>query len=240
MSVEFGENIKQSALETNQHTDIKETISRSVFDFPQTKDVFSNLNEVTQDLFNKPGSSFNGPWDSQNPDHSFENSITKNGDGGFAETTHQNIEQQQGFDSTLKEQIQTELGWSDAIGNAIHSRLEYEIYKKAGLTETYVDGKPCLAKDIDIKQIDDFGRSNKERMSWGLSPIDKNGETIELHHIGQRKNSPLAELNTTEHRGKGNDTILHDKTKPSEIDRVAFDQERSAHWQERAQSLQLN
>lgn len=37
--------------------------------------------------------------------------------------------------------------------------------------------------------------------------------------------SPLAELTTQEHRGKGNDTILHDKQKETEIDRGEFAKE---------------
>ena len=50
----------------------------------------------------------------------------------------------------------------------------------------------------------------KERMKNGLSPLTKKGDTVELHHIGQKQDSPLAELATQEHRGKGNYAILHD------------------------------
>jgi hypothetical protein len=31
-------------------------------------------------------------------------------------------------------------------------------------------------------------------MEQGLAPIAQNGETIQLHHIGQKPDSPLAEL----------------------------------------------
>lgn len=91
-----------------------------------------------------------------------------------------------------------------------------------------------IRDDIDMDQKDELGRTNKERMANGLSPITKTGETVELHHIGQKADSPLAELTTQEHRGKGNDTILHDKQKPSEIDREAFKTEREEHWESRA------
>lgn len=40
----------------------------------------------------------------------------------------------------------------------------------------------------------------------------------------------MAELAQEEHRGKGNDAILHDKTKESEIDRQAFAGKGSDHW----------
>lgn len=57
-----------------------------------------------------------------------------------------------------------------------------------------------------------------------------------MHHIGQKPDSPLAELTTEEHRGAGNDTILHDKQKESEIDRNEFAKERKEHWKNRAMS----
>lgn len=131
--------------------------------------------------------------------------------------------------------IKEETGWSDEIIDAIGSIKEYEIYRDADLQEDEIGGKKCLIRsDIDWEQKDAMGRTNKERVEQDLSPINKEGKVIELHHIGQHADSPLAELNSEEHRGKGNDTILHDKSKESEIDRQAFARERSAHWEARA------
>ena len=114
---------------------------------------------------------------------------------------------------------------------------EYEIYKKADLEEKEINGKKCLVrKDIDLEQKDSMGRTNSERMEKGLPPLDKNGRPIELHHIGQKPNSPLAELTTSEHRDKGNDIVLHDKKKESEIDRDKFAEERSEHWKNRIEA----
>ena len=80
------------------------------------------------------------------------------------------------------------------------------------MKEEDINGKKCLIRsDIDMEQKDEFGRTNKERMENGNAPLTESGETVELHHIGQKQDSPLAELTTQEHRGKGNDTILHDK-----------------------------
>jgi hypothetical protein len=125
--------------------------------------------------------------------------------------------------------------WPDKIIDAIGSWEEYEIYDRAGLKYSEINGKPCLIRsDIDMNQKDEFGRTNKERMEQGLAPLDKNGKPIELHHIGQKPDSPLAELTQEEHRGRGNDTILHDKTKPSEIDRGEFQKEKEDHWETRA------
>jgi len=138
-----------------------------------------------------------------------------------------------------REEIKKATGWSDEIIDAISSFEEYALYRMLGLEATEVNGKPCLVKtEIDPDQKDELGRTNKERMKNGLPPLDKNGEPIELHHIGQKPNSPLAELSKSEHRGKGNDGILHDKTKGTEIDRVEFSREKAQHWKARAENAQ--
>lgn len=145
------------------------------------------------------------------------------------------IDAKEGLTNEEKAKIKEETGWSDEIIDAIGSMNEYEIYRDAGLQEAEIGGKKCLIRsDIDWAQKDAMGRTNRERAEQGLSPINKDGKVIELHHIGQHADSPLAELTPEEHRGKGNDTILHDKTKESEIDRQAFAVERSAHWEARA------
>lgn len=144
------------------------------------------------------------------------------------------IKEKEGLTDEEKAKIKKETGWSDEIIDAIGSMEEYEIYKDAGLQEAEIGDKKCLIRnDIDWNQKDAMGRTNKERAEQGLSPINKDGKVIELHHIGQHADSPLAELTPEEHRGKGNDTILHDKTKESEIDRQAFAGERSTHWEAR-------
>lgn len=141
----------------------------------------------------------------------------------------------EGLTDEEKAKIKEETGWSDEIIDAIGSMEEYEIYKNAGLQEAEIGGKKCLIRnDIDWDQKDLMGRTNRERAEQGLSPINKDGKVIELHHIGQHADSPLAELTPEEHRGKGNDNILHDKTKESEIDRQVFAGERSGHWEARA------
>lgn len=148
--------------------------------------------------------------------------------------TDENVKE--GLTDEEKIKIKEETGWSDEIVDAIGSWKEYEIYKNANLVEAEIDGKKCLIRnDINWNQKDEMGRTNKERAEQGLSPINKDGKVIELHHIGQHSNSPLAELTQEEHRGKGNDGILHDKTKESEINRQAFAEERSNHWSARAQ-----
>ena len=144
------------------------------------------------------------------------------------------LNEKDGLSDAEKAKIKEETGWSDEITDAIGSMEEYQIYKDAGLEEAEINGKKCLIRnDIDWEQKDQMGRTNKERIEQGHPPINKDGNVIELHHIGQHNDSPLAELTVNEHRGKGNDTILHDKSKTSEIDRQAFTKERCDHWENR-------
>lgn len=137
-----------------------------------------------------------------------------------------------------KSKLKDDKGWSDKIVDAIGSKEESDIYKDANLSENEVNGENCLTKDnIDWGSKDALGRTNKERAEQGLAPLDEKGKPIELHHIGQKNDGPLAELKVDEHRGKGNDGILHDKTKESEIDRKAFDEKREDHWKARANEI---
>ena len=143
-----------------------------------------------------------------------------------------------GLTDEQKERLREITGWSDEILNSVGSWDEAEIYMKAGLKEVEINGKKCLIReDIDLDQEDDDGITNREKMERGRPPITKDGEEVELHHIGQKQNSPLAELTMEQHRGVGNDTILHDKTKETEIDRNEFGKERREHWKNRVDTM---
>lgn len=133
-----------------------------------------------------------------------------------------------------------ESGWPDEIIDKIKTEEELAIYQEAGLTPMFINGKWCLCKEIDLSQTDALGRTNLERMKQGLAPLDKDGKPLELHHIGQKNDSPLAELTLNEHKCGGNDTILHDKSKETEIDRGSFSKERAEHWKSRAAQLENN
>ena len=144
------------------------------------------------------------------------------------------------LDPVERELIRKESGWSDDVVRNINSMEEYEIYQKAGLQEQQAEGRFCLQRnDIDWDRKDAMGRTNRERIEQGLAPLspsDKTGKkTIELHHIGQHPDSPLAELTWEEHRGKENYLILHTKGGESEIDRPIFDGERREYWKARAE-----
>ena len=173
------------------------------------------------------------PNENLNPNSEILSQVKEN----YGKEANESPETRKELSDEEKQRIKEETGWSDEIIDAISSMEEYEIYKKADLEEKEINGKKCLVrKDIDLEQKDSMGRTNSERMEKGLPPLDKNGRPIELHHIGQKPNSPLAELTTSEHRDKGNDIVLHDKKKESEIDRDKFAEERSEHWKNRIEA----
>lgn len=160
----------------------------------------------------------------------------------------------------LNEQLNG-VDWSPEIKDSIRSVEELKVYKDADLQEGKVNDRPCLQNpEIDWEQrsrvltpsdnealargelpfgfgtLDDFlSMTNKELALNGFAPLDKNYQPIELHHVGQRMDSPLAELTSEQHHG--NDAVLHEKNAPSQIDRNAFNAERAEYWKARAKQL---
>lgn len=145
----------------------------------------------------------------------------------------------EGLSISEKIEIIERTGWSDDIVDAVRTKEEAEIYIKADLKEIEINGKKALIRgDIDFEQKDVFGQTNRERMNKGLAPLNKDGETIYLHHIGQKPESPLAELTHEEHMEGGNDSILHDKSISSKVhtpeNESEWTVERKNHWKSRA------
>lgn len=144
-----------------------------------------------------------------------------------------------------KAQIKEETGWSDEIIENIKNMKQYEILKNAGLIEVEINGRKCLIKEnIDLDYTDEDGISNRDRMARGLAPLDsKTGKPIELHHLGQKADSPLVELTEEEHRtgeyedGKKNQSLWHDNTVETDVHGEGnnWNQERKAHWKARAE-----
>ena len=149
---------------------------------------------------------------------------------------------------TLKIKAQTH--WPDEIINAIASMEEAEIYMRAGLKAARVGNRWALIRsdinwsDYSVRRntwlknkLADYSKwvdyNNADLIGEGFPPRDMNGDPYELHHIGQHQDSPFAELTWAEHMGDGNNTILHQAGKESEIDRQMFDREKSDYWKAR-------
>lgn len=154
---------------------------------------------------------------------------------------------QEGLTEEEKAKIKEETGWSDEIIDNIKNMKQYEVLKKANLKEVEINGRKCLVKkDIDLDYTDEDGISNRDRIAAGQAPIDsKTGKPIELHHLGQKEDSPLVELTEEEHRtgeyenGKKNQSLWHDNTKATEVHGEGnnWHQERKAHWKARSEQL---
>ncbi|SEP65854.1 A nuclease of the HNH/ENDO VII superfamily with conserved LHH [Lachnospiraceae bacterium RM5] len=132
--------------------------------------------------------------------------------------------------------IQKESKYPVDVIKQFKSMDEYNVFKDANLKPMIVDGKTALVKtDIDLKYVDEMGRSNLERMRQGLAPLDSKGNPYNLHHIAQKNNGTLAVLTQDEHQTYS--SILHDMSKSSEIDRTAFNKIREEFWKSMANSL---
>ena len=163
------------------------------------------------------------------------------------EDTNDEETKSEGLTDEEKAKIKEETGWSDEIIDNIKNMKQYEILKNAGLIEVEINGRKCLIKEnIDLDYTDEDGISNRDRMARGLAPLDsKTGKPIELHHLGQKADSPLVELTEEEHRtgeyedGKKNQSLWHDNTIYTEVHGEGnnWDQERKAHWKARANDV---
>lgn len=119
--------------------------------------------------------------------------------------------------------IQKETGYPLNIIKQFHTYDEYLLFKNAGLQSRMINGQLALVRsDINLNRIDEYGRTNLERMLSGKAPFDSTGKPFELHHIGQKNNGSLAILTSTEHDAAS----LHGYVQQSEIDRKAFNKVR--------------
>ncbi len=134
--------------------------------------------------------------------------------------------------------------YSSEINKFIKSVEELQVYIDAGLKESEINGRKVLLKDdIDPKFVDEkTGETNRERMEKGRCPLDsETGEKIELHHIGQTPESPLAELLENQEHGKYTKE-LHLNNNESwrrnpELNNHYNNIEKPEHWKARAEGI---
>ncbi|WP_200900521.1 HNH/ENDO VII family nuclease, partial [Serratia marcescens] len=78
------------------------------------------------------------------------------------------------------------------------------------------------------------GKTNIQLMDAGRAPIGTDGKPVNLHHMLQRQDGPIAEA--TQSFYKENHGVIHisDNSIPSGINRAEFNKWRSDYWKERA------
>lgn len=134
--------------------------------------------------------------------------------------------------------IQLESGYPLDVIQGFTSMEQYEICKEAGLMPQMVDGRMALIREIDLDFVDEFGRTNLQRMKDGLAALDPaTGQSYQLHHIGQKMDSTLSILTEAEHMQGGNNLIWHELGGESQIDRAAFASIRQDFWMDMASIL---
>ncbi len=137
------------------------------------------------------------------------------------------------------DRINKQSKYSSDVNQYISTIKELEVYKSENLKECEINNRKVLQNtSLDYSLQDSKGRTNLERMNKGLAPLNEDGRPYNLHHIGQKSDSPLAELKDIVH--KQNDAILHDKSISTEVhgDNINWDKERSNHWKARAKKIQ--
>ncbi len=131
--------------------------------------------------------------------------------------------------------------YSADINKYIRTSEELEIYKSCNLTETIITRK-ALIFPIDIHYKYGGVSSNLEKMLKGQSPRDAlTGEIIELHHIGQKYDSPFAELPRLTHCSTKTYRKLHDASIESwRLNKqliILTQQECTEYWKIRGETL---
>ena len=131
----------------------------------------------------------------------------------------------------------------DRNGNVLASIRpdEYATLQEAGLRPQMVNGRVCFIRsDIDIDFKDALGNTNRERIELKQVPLDaKTGRIIDLHHVGQNTNGPLAELRMDEHRTGPNNLKLHPLRDGSEVEHDGeWSKIRADHWKSRVETME--
>ncbi|WP_019220831.1 HNH/ENDO VII family nuclease [Bartonella senegalensis] len=80
----------------------------------------------------------------------------------------------------------------------------------------------------------DVWGTNLERMETGRAPIGYDGESVELHHLSQTPDGPIAEISHEFHKKYTSVIHANPKTHQSLIERKKFEKQREEYWKERA------
>ena len=132
-------------------------------------------------------------------------------------------------------EVQKSTGYPLDVIKNLQNMEQVEILKKAGLTNQMVGTKSALVRNIDLTAVDEMGRTNLQRMTQGLAPLDPDGVAYELHHVAQKTDGTLAILTQAEHRSSSTYNIWHDSTIEEGVQKQLegiWDKERKTFWKE--------
>ena len=128
--------------------------------------------------------------------------------------------------------IQRETKWPlDAIKN-LHSMEEYNVYKRAGVVPIRLNDNWSFVQNVDWDYVDENGFTNLQRvLDQGKAPIGPDGKSFELHHIGQRADSPLAILTHSQHHAPGDFGFIHYADEGKDIGEAAWAAQKREYWE---------
>ncbi len=210
------------------------------------------LNNIEKDLDSPLGGIFEKPHQPENTELKPEMFDEKPFSQEDLDRPLYEVEKSDGLSEEQKSDLKEKTGWSDTIVDYIKTEEEAAVYVEANLKEvngnlerTDIDWDAKIPQDKIDRMRSLYGdevankwaeKTNMDLIKEGKAPYGPDGEYVNLHHIGQKADSPLAELTNTEH--KQNDGVLHNKTKDSEIERPVFRAERQQYWMARYEALQ--
>ncbi len=131
--------------------------------------------------------------------------------------------------------------YSEDINKYIQNEKELQIYMSCNLVEANITRKSLLFS-VDMYFERRCGFRNIDLMLKGQAPYDaETGQVIELHHIGQKFDSPFAELPRLTHGGTATYSLLHNTVIESwrlDPQKVAETQkEIKKYWKKRGKEL---
>ncbi|RPD83003.1 hypothetical protein EGK75_13745, partial [Neisseria weixii] len=160
------------------------------------------------------------------------------------------------FSQTLGQRVMSTVdgemaGGGRAVRNNSYSTNNYSETAKLYFKQerNYWSKEPVQFSGNIVYQRDDLikpdfidsktGKTNLELMKMGRAPIGPDGKPINLHHMIQTQNGPIAEVTQTFHQK--NSAIIHINTGnniPSGINRVEFNKWRANYWTNRAKDFE--
>lgn len=133
--------------------------------------------------------------------------------------------------------IQRETGWPLDVIKNLHSMEEYDVYRRAGIVPVKLQGKWEFIQNVDWDFVDEDGLTNLQRvLDYGNSPIGPDGKPFELHHIGQRADSPLAILTHSQHHAAGDYGFIHYAEEGKNITQAAWQKQKQEFWKMMAET----
>jgi RHS repeat-associated protein len=131
--------------------------------------------------------------------------------------------------------VHNPLTWTDHLGLAPVCKF-WKLISYRG-QRVYQRDDLVLDNPEAIQLRDRYGRSNLKRMQQGLAPLGPDGRPMNVHHMLQTGDGPMAELTHSMHFGNYHQLHWKSGTKiPSGINREEFDLWRKQYWKDRAKA----